>query len=378
MTNSLAILDRLISFDTVSHRSNLSLINFVEDYLRARNFRLHKIEDSKQDKAALYAEIGPQTEGGILLSAHSDVVPVADQEWSKPPFQLTRVGERLYGRGTTDMKGFLSEILALADRAHGMTLRAPLKLLISYDEEIGCLGMRHIQNHLPPILGNPELAIVGEPTEMQVAIGHKGKRAYHVDVTGKSGHSALAPNFVSALHLAVDFVKELRALQAEISQFGHRDEHYAIPYSTIHVGTLNSGSALNIVPDKAELKIEMRHVAEDDPNSIENRFQEIAEILMQPYPNIAKIQLHREASYPGLAIPIHDPAVALTQKWSGEKTCKVAFGTEAGFLSELGVPTVVCGPGSMTDQGHKPDESISIEELLKCSRMLEHALQHLL
>ena len=378
MTNSLAILHRLISFDTVSHRSNLSLINYVEDYLRARNFRLHKIEDSKQDKAALYAEIGPQTEGGILLSAHSDVVPVADQEWSKPPFQLTRVGERLYGRGTTDMKGFLSEILALADRAHGMTLRAPLKLLISYDEEIGCLGMRHIQNHLPPILGNPELAIVGEPTEMQVAIGHKGKRAYHVDVTGQSGHSALAPNFVSALHLAVDFVKELRALQAEISQFGHRDEHYAIPYSTIHVGTLNSGSALNIVPDKAELKIEMRHVAEDDPNSIENRFQEIAEILMQPYPNIAKIQLHREASYPGLAIPIHDPAVALTQKWSGEKTCKVAFGTEAGFLSELGVPTVVCGPGSMTDQGHKPDESISIEELLKCSRMLEHALQHLL
>ena len=378
MTNSLAILDRLISFDTVSHRSNLSLINYVEDYLRARNFRLHKIEDSKQDKAALYAEIGPQTEGGILLSAHSDVVPVADQEWSKPPFQLTRVGERLYGRGTTDMKGFLSEILALADRAHGMTLRAPLKLLISYDEEIGCLGMRHIQNHLPPILGNPELAIVGEPTEMQVAIGHKGKRAYHVDVTGQSGHSALAPNFVSALHLAVDFVKELRALQAEISQFGNRDEHYAIPYSTIHVGTLNSGSALNIVPDKAELKIEMRHVTEDDPNSIENRFQEIAEILIQPYPNIAKIQLHCEASYPGLAIPIHDPAVALTQKWSGEKTCKVAFGTEAGFLSELGVPTVVCGPGSMTDQGHKPDESISIEELLKCSRMLEHALQHLL
>jgi acetylornithine deacetylase len=378
MTNSLAILDRLISFDTVSHRSNLSLINYVEDYLRARNFRLHKIEDSKQDKAALYAEIGPQTEGGILLSAHSDVVPVTDQEWSKPPFQLTRVGGRLYGRGTTDMKGFLSEILALADRAHGMTLRAPLKLLISYDEEIGCVGMRHIQNHLPPILGNPELAIVGEPTEMQVAIGHKGKRAYHVDVTGQSGHSALAPNFVSALHLAVDFVKELRALQAEISQFGHRDEHYAIPYSTIHVGTLNSGSALNIVPDKAELKIEMRHVAEDDPSSIENRFQEIAEILMQPYPNIAKIQLHCEASYPGLAIPIHDPAVALTQKWSGEKTCKVAFGTEAGFLSELGVPTVVCGPGSMTNQGHKPDESISMEELLKCSRMLEHALQHLL
>jgi len=187
----------------------------------------------------------------------------------------------------------------------------------------------------------------------------------------------LAPNFVSALHLAVDIVKELRALQTAISQFGHRDEHYAIPYSTIHVGTLHSGSTLNIVPDKATLKIEIRHLAEDDPNSIENRFHETAEVLMRPYPHIAEIQLHCEASYPGLAIPIHNPAVALTQKWSGEKTCKVAFGTEAGFLSELGVPTIVCGPGSMADQGHKPDEYISLKQLSKCSTMLERALQHL-
>jgi len=377
MTSSIAILDRLISFDTVSHRSNIGLIDYVEDFLRARKFRLHRIYDSKQAKAGLYAEIGPQIEGGVLLSAHSDVVPVEQQVWSKPPFQLTREGDRLFGRGTTDMKGFLSEMLVLADRAQNMTLRAPLKLLISYDEEIGCVGMRHMQNHLPPILGKPELAIVGEPTEMQVAIGHKGKRAYHVDVTGQSGHSALAPNFVSALHLAVDFVKELRALQTEISQFGHRDEHYAIPYSTIHVGTLHSGSTLNIVPDKATLKIEIRHLAEDDPNSIENRFHETAEVLMRPYPHIAEIQLHCEASYPGLAIPIHNPAVALTQKWSGEKTCKVAFGTEAGFLSELGVPTIVCGPGSMADQGHKPDEYISLKQLSKCSTMLERALQHL-
>ena len=377
MTTSLDILDRLISFDTVSHRSNIGLIEYVEDHLRARNFRLHRIRDSKQDKAGLYAAIGPQIEGGILLSAHSDVVPVDQQVWSKPPFQLTREGDRLFGRGTTDMKGFLSEMLALADLAQNMPLRAPLKLLISYDEEIGCVGMRHMQNHLPPILGKPELAIVGEPTEMQVAIGHKGKRAYHVDVTGQSGHSALAPKFASALHLAVDFVKELRALQTEITQVGHRDEHYAIPYSTIHVGTLHSGSALNIVPDKAVLKIEIRHLVEDDPNVIEKRFQQIAETLMSPYPDIAEIQLHCEASYPGLAIPVHEAAITLAQNWSGETTSKVAFGTEAGFLSELGVPTVVCGPGSMTYQGHKPDEYISLKQLSKCSIMLERALQYL-
>ena len=377
MTASFNILDRLISFDTVSHRSNLSLIHYVEDYLRTRNFRLQRINDINQDKAGLYAEIGPQSEGGILLSAHSDVVPVEQQIWSNPPFQLTREGDRLFGRGTTDMKGFLSEMLAIADRAYCMPLRSPLKLLISYDEEIGCVGMSRMQKYLQPILGKPDLAIVGEPTEMQVAIGHKGKRAYRVNITGQSGHSALAPNFVSALHLAVDYVKALRELQSEISHSSNKDEQYDIPYTTIHVGKLHSGSALNIVPDKAELKIEIRHLAEDDPNSIEDKFREIAGSLISDYTDFTDIHLLCEASYPGLAMPADNLAVTLTQQWAGEKTCKIAFGTEAGFLYELGVPTVVCGPGSMRDQGHKPNEYISVTQLSKCSKMLERALQYL-
>lgn len=377
MTASLNILDRLISFDTVSHRSNLSLIHYVEDYLRTRNFRLQRINDINQYKAGLYAEIGPQSEGGILLSAHSDVVPVEQQIWSKPPFQLTREGDRLFGRGTTDMKGFLSEMLAIADRAYCMPLRSPLKLLISYDEEIGCVGMSHMQKYLKPILGKPDLAIVGEPTEMQVAIGHKGKRAYRVNITGQSGHSALAPNFVSALHLAVDYVKALNELQSEISHSSNKDEQYDIPYTTIHVGKLHSGSALNIVPDKAELKIEIRHLEEDDPNFIEDKFREIAGSLISDYTDLADIHLLCEASYPGLAMLADNLAVTLTQQWTGEKTCKISFGTEAGFLSELGVPTVVCGPGSMRDQGHKPNEYISVTQLSKCSKMLERALQYL-
>ena len=187
MTLSLEILDRLIAFNTVSNRSNLDLVSYVEDFLRARQFRVHRIPDLTQEKAGLYAEIGPQADGGILLSAHSDVVPVEGQAWSRAPFQLTRDGDRLFGRGTTDMKGFLAEMLGVADLASGKTLKAPLKLLISYDEEIGCVGIGRMKDRLKPLLGRPEMAIVGEPTEMQVAVGHKGKRSK------SSLHASLQP-----------------------------------------------------------------------------------------------------------------------------------------------------------------------------------------
>lgn len=378
MTLSLGILDRLIAFDTVSNRSNLDLISYVEDFLRARQFRVHRIPDLTEEKAGLYAEIGPQTDGGILLSAHSDVVPVEGQVWSRPPFQLTRDGDRLFGRGTTDMKGFLAEMLGVADLASGKMLKAPLKLLISYDEEIGCVGIDRMKDRLKPLLGRPELAIVGEPTEMQVAVGHKGKRAYKAQIAGQAGHSALAPRFVSALHVAVDYVVALRALQEGLEQNGSRDDCYDVPYSTIHVGQMRSGSALNIVPDSAEMLFEFRHLAEDDPDCLAHRITEAADAVTAPYPQIASIELQHLAAYPGLTTPVTSAAVTLARKWSGGQTCKVAFGTEAGFLSDLGIPTVVCGPGSMEDQGHKPDEYISQTQLIKCSQMLVKAVGQLL
>ena len=378
MTLSLDILDRLIAFDTVSNRSNLDLIYYVEDFLRARQFRVHRIPDLTEEKAGLYAEIGPQTDGGILLSAHSDVVPVEGQVWSRPPFQLTRDGDRLFGRGTTDMKGFLAEMLGVADLVSAKTLKAPLKLLISYDEEIGCVGIDRMKDRLKPLLGRPELAIVGEPTEMQVAVGHKGKRAYKAQITGQAGHSALAPRFVSALHIAVDYVAALRALQDGLEQNGSRDDSYDVPYSTIHVGQMRSGSALNIVPDSAEMLFEFRHLAEDDPDCLAHRITEAADAVTAPYPQIASIELQHLAAYPGLTTPVTSAAVTLARKWSGGQTCKVAFGTEAGFLSDLGIPTVVCGPGSMEDQGHKPDEYISQTQLIKCSQMLVKAVGQLL
>ena len=378
MTLSLDILDRLIAFDIVSNRSNLDLISYVEDFLRARQFRVHRIPDLTEEKAGLYAEIGPQTDGGILLSAHSDVVPVEGQVWSRPPFQLTRDGDRLFGRGTTDMKGFLAEMLGVADLASRKTLKAPLKLLISYDEEIGCVGIGRMKDRLKPLLGRPEMAIVGEPTEMQVAVGHKGKRAYKAQITGQAGHSALAPRFVSALHIAVDYVAALRALQEGLEQNGSRDDSYDVPYSTIHVGQMRSGSALNIVPDSAEMLFEFRHLAEDNPDCLAHRITEAADAVIAPYAQPASIKLRPLAAYPGLATPLTSGAVTSVLNWSGGQTCQVAFGTEAGFLSDLGFPTVVCGPGSMADQGHKPDEYISQKQLIKCSQMLVKAVGKLL
>ena len=378
MTLSLEILDRLIAFNTVSNRSNLDLVSYVEDFLRARQFRVHRIPDLTQEKAGLYAEIGPQADGGILLSAHSDVVPVEGQAWSRAPFQLTRDGDRLFGRGTTDMKGFLAEMLGVADLASRKTLKAPLKLLISYDEEIGCVGIGRMKDRLKPLLGRPEMAIVGEPTEMQVAVGHKGKRAYKAKITGQAGHSALAPRFVSALHIAVDYVAALRALQDGLEQYGSRDDSYDVPYSTIHVGRMRSGSALNIVPDSAEMLFEFRHLAEDNPDCLAHRITEAADAVIAPYAQPASIKLRPLAAYPGLATPLTSGAVTSVLNWSGGQTCQVAFGTEAGFLSDLGFPTVVCGPGSMADQGHKPDEYISQKQLIKCSQMLVKAVGKLL
>jgi len=378
MTLSLEVLERLVAFETVSDRSNLAMIAYIEDFLRSRGFRVQRIADAEEEKAGLFAEIGPSVEGGLLLSAHSDVVPVAGQEWSLPPFKLTRQGDRLFGRGTTDMKGFLAEMLAVADAVHRRDLKAPLKLLVSYDEEIGCVGISRMKDCLPPLLGRPRLAIVGEPTEMQVAIGHKGKRAYRVETHGEVGHSALAPTFVNALHLAVDFVGKLRDMQRAARATGPRNEAYDVPYTTFHVGQLSGGTALNLVPDRATLLFEFRHLAEDDPGEIEAQLQRAAEAVTAEFSAPADISLQALAGYPGLSVAASDPVVSLAQSWCGGDTTHVAFGTEAGVLSGLGVPTVVCGPGSMAGQGHKPNEFISMQQLNDCSVMLQNGAEQVL
>ncbi|MDO6520374.1 acetylornithine deacetylase [Shimia thalassica] len=380
MTLTLETLEKLIGFNSVSARSNLDIISFIEDFLQTRGFRLTRIPDASGQKAGLFAEIGP-SEGGVLLSGHTDVVPTEGQNWTKDPFRLSREEDRVYGRGTTDMKGYLSAMLTVADAAASRDLKEPLKLVFSYDEEIGCVGIQHMLPALKPLLGAPRMCLVGEPTEMQVAVGHKGKAAIRARCFGQNGHSALAPMFVNALHLATDFVAELRHIQAEYAQNGSQDAAYSIPYTTLHVGKLSGGMALNIVPDSAEVVFEYRHLATDDPENIMDRIARAAEAIARKYrPDFAQadIVLDRYNAYPGLDVSQDARIAGIAQRLAeNQSITKVAFGTEAGFFSNLGIETVVCGPGSMAGQGHKPDEYITLDQLDACDRMLMRTLDEI-
>lgn len=370
MTGTAEILDRLVGFDTVSANANLALIDFAEDFLRARGFAVTRVLDPDAPKAGLFATSRPG-DGAVLLSAHSDVVPVTGQTWTRDPFRLTRDGDRLHGRGTTDMKGFLAAMLALADRAATRPGAAPLALAISYDEEIGCAGIRRMIHALPAAIGRPRACIVGEPTGLAIATGHKGKEAFRATCTGESGHSALAPRFVNALHLAADLIAALRALQDDLAATGARDPAYDIPFSTVHAGRLAGGTALNMMPETAELDLEFRNLAADRPETLRARIEAAAAAIAARHGPAARIDLETRAAYPGLDTPPDSPAVKLAQGLPGTgPLTRVAFGTEAGVFAGLGIPTVVCGPGSMADQGHRPDEFILQSQLDACDAML--------
>ena len=376
--STLDLLDRLIGFPTVSSASNLPLIDFVAEYLGGLGAAVTRIESADGAKAGLLARIGPAGDGGALLSAHSDVVPVTGQVWQGDPFRLRRVGGRLYGRGTADMKGFLSSALAAVGGAVKRDLTRPLLLALSYDEEVGCLGIREIIDHVIPTLGRPEFCIVGEPTGMRVAVGHKGKAVYRATCNGVAGHSALAPHFVNALHLAADFVGVLRAEQAYLAKEGARDPAYDVSCSTVHAGLMSGGVALNIVPDRATVDFEIRHLAEEPVDGIIDRIGRAAggAALAMGHPD-AGIGIDETNRYPGLSTPPGAQIVATVSALAGTSgTTNVAFGTEAGFFAEKGIPTVVCGPGSM-DQGHRTDEFIDEDQLAACDRMLSALVDRL-
>ncbi len=377
---TLDILERLVGFDTTVSRPNLQMIDFVEDFLVARGFQVHRIEDGSDEKAGLFCSYGPGGPG-VMLSAHSDVVPVNAQDWSRAPFRLTREGGRLYGRGTTDMKGYLAAMLSAADRATRQRLREPLKLSISYDEEIGCAGIQKMIGQLDSTIGAPRACFVGAPTSMQVVTGHKGKAAFRADCFGTRGHSSLAPNFVNALHLATDFVDELRALQADFAEIGARDTNYIVPYSTIHVGRMIGGESLNIVPDHAQVHFEYRHLPEDRIVKLRSRTELAAKAVSARYacdtPDVG-IEIDQTNAYPGLSVCEDSRIVQFAKSIARTNdVLKVPFGTEAGVFNEHGVPTVVCGPGSMSGQGHKADEFIGEDELVACDRMMNRLLSQM-
>ena len=375
------ILARLIGFDTTSSKPNRALMDWVQDLLGGAGIAAQIIPDASGGKANLYATIGPQDRPGVMLSGHTDVVPVDGQVWTRPPFVLTEAEGRYYGRGTTDMKGFVASALAAALMAARRPLATPLHLALSYDEEVGCLGVASLIDMLAHAPHLPAMCIVGEPTGMQVATGHKGKIALRATCTGREGHSALAPMALNALHLGADFLGALRRLQDEVAASGLRDGDYDVPYTTLHVGKMQGGVQVNIVPNLCTLDFEIRNLAGDDPQALIDRLRVEADRITAPlkaaFPEAA-ISIDRLWDYPGLGTPSSAPVVQFVKSLTGANgTMKVAFGTEGGlFSTRLGIPTVICGPGSMA-QGHKPDEWVSVGQITRCDAMLAALLDRL-
>lgn len=379
---TLDILEQLIAFDTVSANPNRDLIHWCADLIKDAGGAVTLIPNATGKKANLYATIGPTDRAGVMLSGHTDVVPVEGQAWTKPPFALTLEDGKYYGRGTCDMKGFVAAALAAGLDAATKDLQTPLHLAFSYDEEIGCIGVRSLVDMLAAAPIKPAFCIVGEPTSMQVAVGHKGKMAAKATMIGHAGHSALAPMAVNAIYMAVDFITMLRDIQDRLATDGAQDSDYSVPYTTLHVGKINAGVALNIVPDRCEVLFEIRSLSADNPDAlmaeIETRAEEIANRYRPIAPEVA-IEIERTPNtYPGLTTPVEAEVVRFVQSLLGANdTMKVAFGTEGGlFSSQVGIPTVVCGPGSM-DQGHKPDEYVSADQLAKCDEMLAKLITRL-
>lgn len=368
------ILARLIAFDTVSSNPNRALMDWVAGLLTAEGIESLLVPDAGGGKANLYATVGPKGGGGVMLSGHTDVVPVEGQAWTRPPFELTEADGRLYGRGTADMKGFVACAVRAMLLAARQGLRAPLHLALSYDEEIGCMGVRSLIEVLEAAPDRPRFCIVGEPTGMQVATGHKGKVALRATCTGREGHSALAPLALNALHLAADFIGVIRRVQARIAAEGPFDGDYDVPYTTVHAGKMQGGVQVNIVPNRATVDFEIRSLAGVDVGALIEELREGAEAIVTPlraeFPEAA-IVVERLWDYPGLGTPPDAAVVNFVKSLTGANgTIKVAFGTEGGlFDARLGVPTVICGPGSMA-QGHKPDEFVSVEQMDRCEAML--------
>lgn len=352
------ILAALVGFPTITDGPNGALVDWVAAFLQAQGFTTSRLVSSDGVKAGLLAKRGTG-DGGLLCSAHSDVVPVAGQDWSRDAFTLDECDGRYVGRGTTDMKGFLACVLAVAQSLKVEDQSMPLSLALSWDEEIGCRGIAEMIDAVIPTLGRPDLCIVGEPTSLRLVTGHKGKASYRAVTTGEAGHSAMAPQFRNALHPAAELIQAIRDRQTALMEQGARDMRYDPPFSTIHAGVLRGGTALNIVPDRAELLFEIRHLAAETPEAI-----------------LAGLELPRDVtvtqtgSYPGLISDAGQPTIqAFALGLAPTEPGTVAFGTEAGFFAALGLPTIVWGPGDMRD-GHQPDESVAISDLNGCIRIL--------
>ncbi|WP_234731848.1 acetylornithine deacetylase [Acidocella facilis] len=376
MTRTTAHLASLTAFPSISADPNEDLIRWSAGIVTAAGGRVQVLAGAKPGKLNMVASFGPQTGAGIVLSGHSDVVPVAGQDWHTDPFALTAKDGKLLGRGSSDMKGFLAACLSAAERADTTRLTRPLHLAFSYDEEVGCLGVRDLLERLQAENFQAEGCIIGEPTAQQVGFGHKGKIFGCFCCHGQPAHSANPALGCNAIGLAAEMVGAAETLQAELLATGMRDAAYPFPVTSVHVGTIKGGSALNIVPERCDVEFEIRNVAGEDAHALVAQLRaRAAEIIARRGQGRIEIEIANE--YPGLETAPEDPFAAKILAAAGTSPCKIGFGTEGGlFQSRLGLPVVVCGPGNI-DRAHKPDEYITQDELDQCDAFLDRVIASL-
>ena len=372
------ILGRLIGFDTTSTTSNLQLIDFMRDYLDDYSVKSELVHNDDKTCANLYATIGPDDIGGVMLSGHTDVVPTAGQNWNSDPYQLKSDDQLFYGRGSCDMKGFIACALAGVPELVAQTLKTPVHLAFSYDEEIGCVGVKKLITAMDGFEVKPRIGLIGEPTDMKMVIGHKGKTAFRVEVTGSSCHSAYISNGVNAVEYAAELVSFIRNMNQAMQDRKMLDDGYSVPYSTFHVGNINGGTALNIVPKQCQFEFEIRNLPQYQLDELVHEIKHYAkDILLSDMRSTfeqSDIQFSPISNYPGLRTDPGSTVIEYTKLINPINTIgdNVSFGTEAGlFDQQLGINSVVCGPGSI-DQAHKPDEFVSREQIQCCDTMISN------
>ena len=368
-----SILRDLIAFDTTSRNSNLPIIDYIAEYLSAQGVSSRIVKSEDGQKANLFATVGPNLEGGIILSGHSDVVPVDGQDWSTDPFDMTERDGRLYGRGTADMKGFIACALAMVPVIAARDLPGPIHLAFSYDEEVGCLGVGRLIDVVLSDIPRPSAVIVGEPTSMQIANIHKGICTHTTTFHGREAHSSRPQDGVNAIEAAASFVSFLYRLCNELAET-ERDDRFEPPYTTFNAGRIEGGNAVNIIAREATLNWEFRPIPGADPDAIAARVNAWVETELLPSMREKDPNSFVETVRDVLVPPFDDPgsiAENIARKVTGLNSANaVAFVTEASLFSGAGLPAVICGPGDIA-QAHQPDEFIEISQLAACLEFLD-------
>ena len=373
LKTTLDIMDRLIAFPTISSESNRDCIDWISDYLGKLGARV-EISSEVEGKANIFATLGPDTDGGIILSGHTDVVPVEGQNWTRDPFAMHRQDGALFGRGTCDMKGFIAASLAMAPTYAAMDLKRPVHFAFTYDEEVGCLGARVLVNELIKSGLKPSVCIVGEPTSMRIIEGHKGMCEYTTEFRGVEGHSSNSDLCVNALEYAHKFMSKLMEVRAQLPAMAPPNSRFIPPYSTSSICACHSGTTHNVVPSLAELEWEMRVVQRSDREWLRGEMARFVDEELRPEMQakspIADVVETLCVETEGLEPEPDSEAVKIVQELTGGNSTEVvAFGTEAGLFARAGISSVLCGPGSI-EQAHKPDEYVTEDQMAVCLQMV--------